>query len=231
MTQSTTELLRAASHALRSYQYGNSATDLAASIADRIDAALAQPQPEPIAFMVKGSFTELFTDLEQASKYAMTIGADVTSLYDRPAQPQQPPGWLPIAPEGWQLVPAMMTAAMVNAWAGGIAVSSDEIAYRTPFQDGWSRVLAAAPAHTSPPSRPYGGDPAEPRDDSDRGEQQEGGEAAMLDWLESQINQHGAIHLHDGNHHSGHGLGLRPGSMVRTLREAIDAAMKGGGYE
>lgn len=35
------EALTAASHALRSYQYGNSATDLAQEIADSCDAALA----------------------------------------------------------------------------------------------------------------------------------------------------------------------------------------------
>ena len=38
----------------------------------------------PIAWMVKGSFTELFTDLEEAHKYASTIGANVTSLYKAP---------------------------------------------------------------------------------------------------------------------------------------------------
>ncbi len=36
------ELLTAASHALRSYQYGNAAPDLAEAIADRIDAAIAK---------------------------------------------------------------------------------------------------------------------------------------------------------------------------------------------
>jgi hypothetical protein len=34
-------LLRAASHALRSYQHGNSSPELAAEVADAIDAALA----------------------------------------------------------------------------------------------------------------------------------------------------------------------------------------------
>lgn len=47
-------------------------------------------------------------------------------------------------PEGWQLVPTRMDAAMINAWSNGPSVTSDEIAYRTPFQDGWKRVLAAA---------------------------------------------------------------------------------------
>jgi len=50
------------------------------------------------------------------------------------------------------------------------------------------------------------------------------GDAARLDWLEAQINKHGAIHLHDGNNAYGLGLGLRPGLLVRTLRHAIDDA-------
>ena len=50
------------------------------------------------------------------------------------------------------------------------------------------------------------------------------GDAVRLDWLEAQINEHGAIHLHDGNNAYGLGLGLRPGSAVRTLRSAIDAS-------
>ena len=36
-------LLQAASHALRSYQYGNASPDLAKSCADKIDQALAAP--------------------------------------------------------------------------------------------------------------------------------------------------------------------------------------------
>lgn len=52
-------------------------------------------------------------------------------------------------------------------------------------------------------------------------------DAARLDWLESQINEHGQINLHDGSNpvYGALGLGLRPGSIQRTLREAIDAAM------
>lgn len=48
---------------------------------------------------------------------------------------------------------------------------------------------------------------------------------ARLDWLEAQINEYGEIHLHDGEHPHGTGLGLRPGFAVRTLREAIDEAI------
>jgi len=50
-------------------------------------------------------------------------------------------------------------------------------------------------------------------------------DVTRIDWLELQINQNGAIHLHDGANPSAHGLGLRPGNMVRTLREAIDTAI------
>jgi hypothetical protein len=51
------------------------------------------------------------------------------------------------------------------------------------------------------------------REDSDR-----------INWLEAQINGQGEIHLHDGEHPRGPGLGLRPGLIGRTLRGAIDAA-------
>lgn len=46
-----------------------------------------------------------------------------------------------------------------------------------------------------------------------------------IDWLESYINENGAILLHDGsasNFGSYSGIGLRPGYVNRTLRQAID---------
>lgn len=50
-----------------------------------------------------------------------------------------------------------------------------------------------------------------------------------LDWLEAVVNRDGGIVLHDGSGPRGTGLypglGLRPGTLDRTLREAIDAAM------
>lgn len=49
-------------------------------------------------------------------------------------------------------------------------------------------------------------------------------DGSRLDWLESQINKHGAIHLHDGTQPYGMGLGLRPGCATRSLRVAIDQA-------
>lgn len=53
-------------------------------------------------------------------------------------------------PDGWKLVPTKMNAAMINAWSGGLTVSSDENAYRTSFQNAWHRVLAAAPQPPMP---------------------------------------------------------------------------------
>jgi len=50
-------------------------------------------------------------------------------------------------------------------------------------------------------------------------------DSERLDWLEKFINANGAILLHDGSM-SGHGfsgLGLRPGCLDRTLRQAIDS--------
>jgi len=41
-----------------------------------------------------------------------------------------------------------------------------------------------------------------------------------LDWLESFVRQNGEIHLHDGNHPRGTGIGL----ATRTLRDAVDDA-------
>ena len=49
-------------------------------------------------------------------------------------------------------------------------------------------------------------------------------DAERIDCLESMINEYGEIHLHDGQHPRGIGLGLRSGYVERTLREAIDEA-------
>lgn len=43
-----------------------------------------------------------------------------------------------------------------------------------------------------------------------------------LNMLELWANRTGGIHLHDGSHKGCLGIGLRPGNIVRTLREAID---------
>jgi hypothetical protein len=48
-----------------------------------------------------------------------------------------------------------------------------------------------------------------------------------LDWLERMANQNGGILLHDGSESGRTGLGLRPGTLNRSLREAIDQAMEG----
>lgn len=51
-------------------------------------------------------------------------------------------------------------------------------------------------------------------------------DSQMIDWLEAQVNENGLLLLHDGNsnHHHEPGLGLRPGFLSRTLREAITQA-------
>jgi hypothetical protein len=45
-----------------------------------------------------------------------------------------------------------------------------------------------------------------------------------IDWLERFINKNGALVLHDGSKSNlpFSGIGLRPGTMNRTLRQAID---------
>lgn len=50
-------------------------------------------------------------------------------------------------------------------------------------------------------------------------------DAKRLDWLEVMANRRGGILLHDGSESGRLGLGLRPGTMNRTLRQAINAAM------
>lgn len=47
-----------------------------------------------------------------------------------------------------------------------------------------------------------------------------------LDWLEAMANVRGGILLHDGSEGGRLGLGLRPGAIKRTLRQAIDTAMQ-----
>ena len=51
-----------------------------------------------------------------------------------------------------------------------------------------------------------------------------------LDWLETFVNREPLL-LHGGNTqtHGYSGLGLRPGLLVRTLRQAIDGAMGSAG--
>ena len=46
-----------------------------------------------------------------------------------------------------------------------------------------------------------------------------------LDFLEEMANLPSGILLHDGSQGGRLGLGLRPGNLRRTLREAIDSSM------
>jgi hypothetical protein len=47
-----------------------------------------------------------------------------------------------------------------------------------------------------------------------------------IDCLERMANEPGGLLLHDGTEKGRRGLGLRPGRLVRTLREAIDDAIR-----
>jgi hypothetical protein len=49
-------------------------------------------------------------------------------------------------------------------------------------------------------------------------------DSVRLDWLEIMANKKGGLLLHDGSERNRVGLGLRPGNLVRTLREAIDTS-------
>ncbi|CAN7607488.1 hypothetical protein LJR034_004638 [Caballeronia sp. LjRoot34] len=51
-------------------------------------------------------------------------------------------------------------------------------------------------------------------------------DAIRIDALEAMANQPGGVLLHDGSERGRTGLGLRPGALVRTLREAIDSAIE-----
>ncbi|WP_425401214.1 hypothetical protein [Algiphilus sp.] len=51
-------------------------------------------------------------------------------------------------------------------------------------------------------------------------------DAQRLDALEKLANQPGGVLLHDGSETGRTGLGLRPGRLVRSLRDAIDAAQQ-----
>lgn len=51
-------------------------------------------------------------------------------------------------------------------------------------------------------------------------------DAERLDWLERRANEPGGLLLHDGSECGRTGLGLRPGSLVRTLRDAVDNGLR-----
>lgn len=55
-------------------------------------------------------------------------------------------------------------------------------------------------------------------------------DSERLDWLERMANQKGGLLLHDGRESGRLGLGLRPGTLNRSLREAIDESARFEGY-
>ena len=52
-------------------------------------------------------------------------------------------------------------------------------------------------------------------------------DSERIDWLEKMANKPQGLLLHDGTESGRTGLGLRPGYLNRTLREAIDQAAQG----
>lgn len=54
-------------------------------------------------------------------------------------------------------------------------------------------------------------------------------DSQRLDALEAYVNEHGGLVIHTGEADCGkyQGLGLRPGTLRRTLREALDQALRG----
>lgn len=98
--------------------------------------------------------------------------------------------------------------------------ASDEVpgALFVAFRAGLWAAISAAPA--AEPAGVQGVHQTEQRLDADGA-----ADAKRLDWLGRMANAKGGLLLHDGSEGGRAGLGLRPGSSVRTLREAIDQAM------
>ncbi len=49
----------------------------------------------------------------------------------------------------------------------------------------------------------------------------------IVDWLEREANAPGGLLLHDGSETGRRGIGLRPGNLNRTLRQAVSDAVSG----
>lgn len=111
------------------------------------------------------------------------------------------------------LPPLPASQIYVECWMGTTALlQSANQRYFTAEQ-----MQAYARAACSAGSNPATDAEAVPRQEIER-------DAARLDWLESMANKKGGLLLHDGSEGGRTGLGLRPNYLVRTLREAIDAA-------
>jgi hypothetical protein len=124
---------------------------------DRTNAS-APPSPgaaqgtEPVAWMVKQTFTEFFTDLEEACKYAMTIGATVVPLYASPPASPAPDQLISQLEEQRALNRSIALKLLENEregalkWAKGIIGSLED--------DGWvaraDEAASPAPAREAP---------------------------------------------------------------------------------
>ncbi len=105
---------------------------------DGIVRALYPPNPAWPEEMKERHFRLLKCALEVSPE---ALNHDVREVLKRAEQSKT------MSHQGWRAVPPIMTEAMVNAWSGGRgnAVSSNEVAYRTNFQEAWQRLLEAAP--------------------------------------------------------------------------------------
>lgn len=85
-------------------------------------------------------------DPGQAVTFQKGVAEKWPHIFSMPlfAKPQANKATKFYAPKGWRLMPEKMSAAMINAWSGGPTVSSDEVAYRTSWQEAWKRVVDAA---------------------------------------------------------------------------------------
>jgi hypothetical protein len=171
--------------------------------------------------------SESYSQNRKSDETLATFRAFVDDTIAALSQPQQPSGWRDIAPEGWKLVPIEPTDEMETAAENDYEQRGETF---PDWKSKWRAMLAAAPAHPAEQQErtlPWH-IPVQHWDNAEKAalgnsaapaEQQEGGDAAMLDWMienEAKVMQFNGCYSVDGNgrHASG--------------RDAIRAAMTGG---
>lgn len=111
------ELLKAAMHALRSYQYGNSATDTAKVFADRIELQLAYPvDPAPPQEVDIQALVNRFLGWKVPKDFAPDAGIS----YVPPAYATDAAGVVVHYPVGTNLLNAVQAEAMLKYVVLGI---------------------------------------------------------------------------------------------------------------
>jgi hypothetical protein len=117
-----------------------SVLDLAKKVKRQLDMMVAAPAPR-IADQSPHDRQAAYDYLNEKG-VSHIIVSHLVEFSKLQASKQEPKSY---APAGWHMVPRLMTASMINAWSAGTTVTSDEVAYRTHFQDAWKRVLDATP--------------------------------------------------------------------------------------